>query len=214
MKHTLALLTGLFLLAAGSGNANAVVLIGNLGAPPASLYGNVGTNPGGSPVLEMEVSFIMPNQTLSLENVKLALRDSALMAVAGAPLIQIWTDDGGGLPGAALATLTGPATVLNGSSLITYTFTPTATVNLLANQTYHVVLGESAGGLYLWNDSDPVTDPTGLAILGNYRRSIDGGAFGSPLNNRFRIEVNAVPEPSRALLALLGVGVVLVRRRR
>lgn len=92
--------------------------------------------------------------------------------------------------------------------------TTASSFTLLANASYWFVLdGPDTENSLLWESLDPNVAPTpnGVAYDG-YRFSINGGPWGdSGVFNGVRI--NAVPEPTSLLIALLSSGLLLVFRR-
>jgi hypothetical protein len=217
MPRPIALLPCLALLAAllplAPPRAHAVVLIGNLGAIESTIGSGVGPSPNPQIFQEFAVSFTLPNSSFEIINAILRFGDQD--ALDGAPQIVLRADSGG-LPGSPLTTFIGPTPTQTAAA--TYTFTPVDSIPLAANTTYWLQVGQSgSSGDYAWIQSDPASDPAGLATFGSYRRSSDNGATWPSLSaNRFKFELNALslPEPSAALLFLLATLPLATRRQR
>ncbi len=200
------------------GDSRAVVLIGNLDSPVANSGSIIGTRPDNGATHAWDVTFNMSGEPYTLDSVVLTfIGDGSGIdgVVAGAPDISIWTDDGGGNLGSSLGSLNGAAAIPLFSETTNYTFTPSAGLDLLANQTYHLVVADAGAGIYGWLGTGPAVDPSGVAAFGQQRVSRDGAPYEvRDLRSRFEINATLVPEPS--CLSLLGIGSMcfLLRRRK
>lgn len=104
------------------------------------------------------MGFTMPaGQDYTLEYVTLRLRTSAAGAT---PIVEIWTNSGG-VPGAVIETLTGPA--LAPSGIASYDFTSSGTTLVGGTSYWIVAYGPAGATTYDWMASSPAQTPTGLA---------------------------------------------------
>ncbi|MEM7144306.1 MAG: choice-of-anchor R domain-containing protein [Verrucomicrobiota bacterium] len=214
LRHPALLIAAAAILCLSPAPTYAVVIIGNLGAADAGTGGTVGDIPGNPAFQEYAVSFTMPANDFTIDNILLRLADPSVLD--GTPDITLRAD-AAGLPGAQLATFNAPAPALSGATQ-THIFTPVGAITLNANAAYWIHVGHvGPTGSYAWVDSAPSTNPSGLATFGQYRvSSDDGSTFPTVSPNRLKFEVNAtlVPEPSAALLLPLAILVPLLRHHR
>lgn len=154
---------------------------------------------------------------LDLTGVKLSLKSSSTSSI---PVVSIFSNGGGNVPGTLLATLSGPASITNTLSAQDFLFT--GGLSLSPNTNYWVVLSATgAGSSYQWEFANSAPDQqnlSGYAAIGG-RRKVGAGSWTTNASAALgMIEVQAVPEPSTLILAGIGVaGAVAVdtkRRRR
>jgi len=125
--------------------------------------------------------------------------------------------DNAGQPGAVLEVLTGSTTITAPADKVDVVFSSIGTI-LQPNTTYWFSVVNSSGlGRADLTVSNGQTSPGGWTIVDTHVFSFDGGAtwpsfIHEPL---FSIDaVKVIPEPTTAVLGLLGVAGLMVRRRR
>jgi hypothetical protein len=160
----------------------------------------------------------------SLNSVQLAMTDASGNPNDFTVMIYSAIQNGDFSPISSLGTLSGS---LNPSSGGIFTYTPASTLILSSSTVYFIVLtaGTSvANGAYNWSNTGtfPISynpsggwqAPVGLTHIDNYQ-SNDGSSWSvsSALFPQFAITATPIPEPSPALLFLLGSGVLIYARR-
>lgn len=197
-------------LAFACGGAEAAVLFSNLGPGDSFSFGGrlvQGPDVGTIGDVNQASTFTVGPTGAFLTSVSLGINANDPPNVGTGPVDVSITADAGGAPGAILRTL--PANVgVSGEQLLT--LPDDGTLLLSANTTYWVLMdGEgSFNGSWRFN----TTGDTGLTA---------GQSEPNPWNvrvddERYALRVNGqlVPEPTTALLALLGATAALLPRRR
>jgi hypothetical protein len=124
----------------------------------SNLDGNDGTQSANlNDTRNKGMGFTMPaGDDYTLDYVTLRLETAAGIA----PIVEIWSN-AGGVPGAAIETLTNPTFASSG--IANYDFTSTG-ITLTAGESYWIVAYGPAGVAgYNWKASSPAQIPTGLA---------------------------------------------------
>lgn len=175
------------------------VIMSNLAA--ADDAGGTLFGPGSTTVFKA-YGFTMPNQAYFLDEVQ--LRVSAYDTDESR--VSIW--DGAGTPQNELAVLdnpTGPGV----AGYFTLDWTPASSFTLEANQTYWVYVEALNGGGngFLWGDTTPSTDPSGVGT------SVGFVFNGNPSSFRNVVAINGTIVPEPAAVVLLGIAGLLLRRR-
>lgn len=206
----LALLT---LLAICSPASASVVLFDNFGPAPGFNTANLfGVNEGSTGFFAFS-----PSTTDVLESVELPFRIANSVADPSLrfAFVEIFSSIGDGeqaLPDAVLDTtiVTFPPPSIS-TTVREAPFSGGITLN--ASETYWVGIRTTPvedmfGATLVWAASTQVGTSRGVI------RKADGETSNLTLTHPLALRVNGIPEPSRALLCLLGLGAVLVRRRR
>jgi hypothetical protein len=175
---------------------------------------------GGAYFVSIAQSFTMGSSSLALANVVVRM-DSPyypdLPAVPGTFNVSIYGNSGG-QPGSLVASLTGDLDP-NPSGFANYTYTPSGSVTLSANQIYWVVAqGGTSDDSHRWalnvGGSVPTTGSAGLNYVSYSTQSLP--AWHSAWESPYMMEmlVTAVPEPSAMALSLFGgLGILVLNRR-
>jgi uncharacterized protein (TIGR03382 family) len=199
--------------AAGASVSMADVIIGNMpGNDGTSTFMNapLGGANGGSVHDSKAAGFVMPAgdpYTLDFVTLRLAFFDTDSV-----PMVQLYSN-AGTVPGSLIHTLSNPTISVTTDDFV---FTPTSTVTLDAGETYWIVVWNDApvANSFRWMANSPSIVPTGVAINAGYRFSNGGPppTGNSTTLNSYSVNATIIPAPSG--LALLGLGLVALRRRR
>jgi hypothetical protein len=151
---------------------------------------------------------------LDLTGVKLSLQTSSSSSI---PVVSIFSNGGGNVPGSLLATLSGPASITNNVSPQDFLFT--GNLSLSPSTNYWVVLSASdPSSSYQWEFAGAAPDQqngSGYAAIGG-KRKIGAGSWTNNITaSAGMVEIQAVPEPSTLILAGIGMaGAVAVDSKR
>lgn len=131
----------------------------------------------------------------------------------GTPVVRLFSDVGG-IPSAELLTFVNPMFALGTAD---YTFLPSGPFTLSAGTSYWIVLHSGDGGEFSWKANDPQTIPAG-AFASHLGELVGGDAPDPPDSsseffNIYAVNGTAVPEPSGALLVIVGLTASIVFRR-
>jgi hypothetical protein len=207
MKSLIILATALSLTVTAL-QSRAAVIIGNL--PPT----NDGTGTGLNGATQKAMVFTMDSTAYTVDTVILRLQDYST-AAGDAASVGFFLDNGAGTnTGAATGSLLAPDSASD--AVGDFTFLPAAPITLAANTTYWLLVDRLAGD-FAWKASAPALTPTGAGATFSFARNStnDGASYGnSSFLNSFQINGTSVPEPSTALLGMLGLGALILRRTR
>lgn len=192
-------------------NADAVVVVDNLGALISGEASILGDNPS----LSVATQFTTGPGAWQINTVTAKLADLFELN-PDAMQIDVRNDNGGN-PG---ATILGALNMTqnNVTTLGDYTYAPTAAMQLAGNTSYWLVAMPTFLDAQLgWEVTASPADNGVLGwSIGNLNRvSMDLGATWQPNGNEptmFSIDATAVPEPGASMLALLAMAAVLRRR--
>lgn len=131
--------------------------------------------------------------------------------------IKIVTDSGVNTPSTnVIGSFTAPAG--QGTSVVDYPFSPTASFSLQPNTVYWIeVAGGSSSTNYSWTTSSPTpVTPTGVATYDMTASTTNSGASWASTSSiyTFSLTGSAVPEPRVWVLTGLGLGILLRARRK
>lgn len=214
IHHTMifpkSIVASILVLSAGS-TASAATAVSNLGEPT-----NGGTAFQASVATSFTTGSALP--LWSLESVEIPFsRDAGNSADSITVAIHADTN---GVPGGTVVPLSGdpitnPGTVITNPG--TYNFYPNSPTNLAASTTYWIVLSQGTviGDTTRWDFTNSDAESSafaGWSIGDDLYENIGGWTNVGP--NTGQLAINAVPEPSGALLAGLGALALLGRRRR
>ncbi len=190
--------------------AQATVVLTNLSGPD-SLAANFANTTG-----RRADVFTVGAQDIAVDSVTLRL--SGYNTITGdIARLGFFLDDGSGTnTGAQVGDYLISPTSSSGSTG-SFTFTPSGTLQLAADNTYWMTLEYLAGDFFQWVGSSPAVSPTGTgATYVQAKFSGNGGASYANATGalKFQIDGTLVPEPSRMLLLFCGIGTVLLSRRR
>ena len=190
-------------------NARAAVIISDLGVATNNTFPSVTGNQ------QRGVVFTMGSTAYSVDSVILRL---AIYDTPGDVALLGFFEDGGSAPGAQVGNYLIAPLSLGGTSF-DYSFLPNGSLLLQPNTKYWMILDHPDGDptSISWASSSPIVTPTGAGATHNsFTASANNGAsYGNPgIAYTFQINGTAVPEPSRALLLMAGLGALIVRRRR
>jgi hypothetical protein len=207
-------------LALTAPSLQATIVFGNL----ASL-----TNGGvSSPIIGTDLSgkaigFTMGDDSYEITSVTLRLLDVGDVPSVDQPLVTIWTSNGTKPIAQVGAAFTNPVSYTPTTST-NYSFTPTASITLSANQSYFLVVrGNNTDANFSWLAGSPTVVPTGIAgsaiaRFGSQNAPVTSYTTSSGNFNWFQIDgtlISSVPEPSTyaAFAGIAMLGLALHRRR-
>jgi hypothetical protein len=175
------------------------------------------TPPAGESYLGKSIGFTMGAQAYTVTT--LTLRLDNLSGTTDSPTVRIFTNNSG-TPGTFVGGFTNPTNYF-GSTETDYVFTASTNFTLNAGASYFIVVQQlnntGADLSFQWQNGQPTVTPTGEAS-NPIARWGSGTNPSSHTNisgqyNWFKLEGNAVPEPSTTLLGAAGA-LILMRRRR
>ncbi|MFN0077495.1 MAG: choice-of-anchor R domain-containing protein [Prosthecobacter sp.] len=160
------------------------------------------------------VVFTMGSQDYTVDNV--ILRLGFYSTITDVAQVGFFLDNGSGNIGTQVGSfLSAPPSTNN--NVNNFTFTPDGPLTLAASTKYWLLV-DGAAAAFDWFGNSPTISPTGSGASFNplYRHSSDNGVTYATTNLKPSFEINgtAIPEPSRALLAALGLFGLILRRRR
>jgi hypothetical protein len=162
-----------------------------------------------SPTFWLGSSFTTDNQSYILNSLTLSV-DAVLGPVS--ITLSIFEDQLGNPSGSALESIANVAV----SSAGNQTFTSTG-LSLSANTTYWVVFAEANNdpNIPVWFATSSANQSGSWAIGDSGRQSNNSGSSWSSSVNlgKFSVDASPVPEPGVAVLSLLGLALVVFRRR-
>lgn len=189
MKFYLKVALGLLCLTAFTSNASASVFLTSFGNTAAPTY-----------LLDGSTTFSTTQSAASLQIS--GLDNGTLVAGSFNPISIVGNTN--------ILTLTGSTTVAPGSPFNMTLFDNTGKAALYKGSTWAALSGGSTSATFFSNDG-------GFNFASVVAFEIDTSGVGSNINatlTGLSAGVSAVPEPSRALLGMLGIGLVAIRRRR
>jgi hypothetical protein len=193
-------------LAAGAMPARAQIVLGNLSSNDNN-FSNVGQG------LTAAMGFTMGNTGYSLTSAELVLTLQA--PASDAPVLQLWSENSKGAPGASLLTFKS-ASALTAGTDETVTFSAANAFTLQANTTYFLYLTSSTktGAFFQWAGGNPGVTPTGAGAT--YFGTTTGVIDNFQLNGTAMV---LSPEPSSFLIVAIvaplgGLGCWWIKRRR
>lgn len=192
-------------------SSRAAVILGNMSSTSDSNSTVISAFGGGH---QTGVVFTMGSQDYSVDSVILRLGN--YNTTTDVAQVGFFLDNGSGTnTGAQVGSfLISPSSA--SSAVGSFTFLPNGALILQASTKYWLLV-DGAATAFDWFGNSPVINPSGAGATFNapYLVSSNDGASYSSLNLRpsFQIDGTA-PEPSRALLLVLGLGTMIVRRRR
>jgi len=196
------------------GSVNAAVLIGNTSpnTPTTVIPMSPTTNRAYKFTVPAGFSYRLDDVVLQLTNYNSTLDN---------PVVQILSDGGTNPnPANVLTTLTNPAGS-NGGTLpgAPFTFSPATPAFAFSPSTsYWLYVAATPGAsAFSWVNTNPLTNPSGIASFNSFRGTSDGGTnwFTPGVRPIFQINVTQVPEPSAWLgvLAVAGVGAFSLKKK-
>jgi hypothetical protein len=193
-----------------SSSSQAAVIIGNM---PQTADNNslIISNDAGGYLAGMV--FTMGSQDYSVDSV--ILRLGSYVTPTDTARIGFFLDNGSGTnTGAQVGSfLISPSSASSTTS--NFTFLPDGPLVLQASTKYWL-LADSTSSNYLWWGNNVNPSGAGATFNAPILHSTNDGVSYTSTNFRptFQINGTAIPEPSRALLLVLGLGTMIVRRRR
>ena len=192
--------------------ANAEVIIGNLPS-------NDGTQAAGVSTLRMKaLGFTMGGSNYFLQSITLRLAFTASW-VDNNPVVTLRAAGANATtPGEVIETLSGPGGY-SANTVGDFTFNSVANTELLANTLYYVHVAGSPNATVTtgldWKASSPAVTPTGPGATHTSSLFTSNGGTthtNSSILNSYEINANPVPEPGT--IAALGLGALVLLRRR
>lgn len=210
----------------------AVFLLGSTAAWPAVIISNPSVNDGVQTIFPgvggidgiKGMGFTMGPSSFDLDSIELRLCFSGAAASCfpaangsvGTPVVRLFSDVAGD-PSLELFTFLNP---VFGIGTADYTFLPPADFTLTTGTSYWIVVHSADGGDFSWKANDPQTIPAG-AFASHLGQKVGGDAPEPPIDqsdfyNIYSVHgtLVSVPEPSSALLLVLGVAACAFARRR
>lgn len=188
-----------------------------VGLPAAPLVTTLDKTPSGYVPLQafdwFGFSFSTDDSDYSLESVTAELN----VVNSGNFSVSLYAVSGGTPSGSAIASTT-PAVLSGPETFADYTFTFGPSVQLSANTTYAIVFQPQVGSFNLAvvpaidGYTGPGGMPTGLIYSGTAGNSWTT-MYDGQVRATIAVNATAIPEPSTAILSLLGVAVLLRARR-
>lgn len=176
----------------------------------ATIFSQTGTPEGAY----TETSLEYWAQGFTISGTSMTLTSVDVLLQAAGPLSQYFValySNNSGSPGSLLETLSGTN---NPQTSGTYTYTSTGSL-LSANTSYWILQGiTSGGGFQYWNEENNTSPEVGSSIGAEFSQN-SGTTWSLQASHSMQMVVNGtpVPEPSTALLLIMGGVAMFVRLR-
>lgn len=186
------------------------------GRADETLVSNLPSNDGGHGLVssgtQRAVSFT--TSTTSFEVTTATMRLSNYISATDTALLTLRLDDGNMPSSVIYASMIAPESTSD--DVGNFVFTVSSGITLNANTKYWLVIAAASdANTFSWFRSDPSVPTTGSGTIGTQEISDDGGVSWSVgSNGPHSFAVNGVPEPTTALLVVLGLAASVLSRHR